>query len=346
MTYAIAWEPLSVLVASGLEDLAVAHWEEVEIDKEHVPLALDLERARAFEKVGQHATAALRREGVLVGYAAFTLMTAMFHRHTLHAFCSAVYVDPASRGPASLWLIDWCEKALADRGVVKIYIGSKQVHCRPCWTGGATRAPRGSTRRSLEALMSGGGGQAPVPFQPPNQAGAASAFQAGAEPWGSQGNALYGQANSGFNQLYQQALTNPYYGQAQNNANQAGQTGQAFGQQEMGYGQGLANLAGSLGQYAPAIAQTAFDPQNALYNRTQGQITNQANATAAQSGLAGSPFGAGLTNQANENFNIDWQNNQPASARTPASRHWARSPRRSRASTRAPVRSARLASTR
>lgn len=155
-----------------------------------------------------------------------------------------------------------------------------------------------------------GGSQAPVPFQPPNQAGAASAFQAGAGALGSQGNALYGQANSGFNQLYQQALTNPYYGQAQNNANQAGQTGQAFGQQEMGYGQGLANLAGSLGQYAPAIAQTAFDPQNALYNRTQGQITNQANATAAQSGLAGSPFGAGLTNQANENFNIDWQNNQ------------------------------------
>ena len=78
----------------------------------------------------------------------------------------------------------------------------------------------------------------------------------------------------------------------------------------MQWGQGLAALGQSLGQYNPAIAQTAFDPQNALYNRTQQQVTDQANAGAASSGLAGSPFGAGLTQQANQNFNIDWQNNQ------------------------------------
>lgn len=154
------------------------------------------------------------------------------------------------------------------------------------------------------------GQQAPTPYQPPNQAGAASAFQAGSAALGTQGQNLYNTANSGYSQLYNQALTNPYAGQAQTAANAAGATGQAFGGQEMGYGQGLANIAGSLGQYNGAIAQTAFDPQNALYNRTQNQVTDQANATAASSGLAGSPFGAGLTNQANENFNIDWQNNQ------------------------------------
>jgi hypothetical protein len=154
------------------------------------------------------------------------------------------------------------------------------------------------------------GGTAPVPFQPPNQAGAASAFQAGAGSLASQGQALYSQAQSGYNTLLQDAQANPYAGGAQTAANSASTAGQAFGTQEMQWGRGLQALGSSLGQYNPAIAQTAFDPQNALYNRTQGQVTDQANATNAASGLAGSPFGAGAVNQANENFNIDWQNNQ------------------------------------
>jgi hypothetical protein len=151
---------------------------------------------------------------------------------------------------------------------------------------------------------------APTPYQPPNQAGAASAFQQGASQLSSQGNSLYNQANSGYSQLYNNALTNPYYAGAQANANATGQAGVNFGNQEVGWAQGLQGLASSLGQYQTGIAQTAYDPQNALYNRTQNQVTNQANAQAAASGLAGSPFGASLTNQANENFNIDWQNNQ------------------------------------
>ena len=67
----IAWEPIDKLLRDGLEDLAVLHWEESEIDKEEIPLEIDVDRARAFEKASQYRIAGLRREGELIGYAAF-----------------------------------------------------------------------------------------------------------------------------------------------------------------------------------------------------------------------------------------------------------------------------------
>jgi hypothetical protein len=73
--------------------------------------------------------------------------------------------------------------------------------------------------------------------------------------------------------------------------------------------QGLANLLGGAGA---SVLNTAFDPQSALYNRTQQQVTDQANAVNSQYGLGSSAAGAGVANQASENFNIDWQNQQLA----------------------------------
>lgn len=57
------------------------------------------------------------------------------------------------------------------------------------------------------------------------------------------------------------------------------------------------------------ILQTGFDPQNALYNRTQQQLLDQLNAVNAQQGLSGTPYGAGVIGQKLSDFNIDWQNN-------------------------------------
>lgn len=121
----IRWETLDKLIGDGLEDLAMAHWEETEIDKNEVPLALDFERAKVFEKTGEHRTAAVRLNGRLVGYGAWTVTTATFHRSTLHAFCIAIYVEPECRGFGSLALIRWCERELTALGVKKIYIASK-----------------------------------------------------------------------------------------------------------------------------------------------------------------------------------------------------------------------------
>ena len=89
----------------------------------------------------------------------------------------------------------------------------------------------------------------------------------------------------------------------QQGANQAGQQYGQMGQQAAGQAQ---NLYGAGSQ----IYNTAFDPQNALYARTQQQVGDQINAGQAQRGLGNSPEGASEYNQGMTNFNIDWQNNQ------------------------------------
>jgi hypothetical protein len=64
--------------------------------------------------------------------------------------------------------------------------------------------------------------------------------------------------------------------------------------------------------YVPGVMATGFDPQSALYNQQYQKATDAAKASAAQSGLAGSPFAAGMTADAGQNFNLNWQDQQQA----------------------------------
>ena len=67
-----------------------------------------------------------------------------------------------------------------------------------------------------------------------------------------------------------------------------------------------ASLLPGVGQ----IMSTAFDPQQALFAQMYQQQQDQSNVTNAQNGVAGTPYGAGLVNQNNQNFDINWQNQQ------------------------------------
>ena len=55
---------------------------------------------------------------------------------------------------------------------------------------------------------------------------------------------------------------------------------------------------------------TSMDPQQALYDRTLQQTQQQQNAAMQSTGMAGSPYGAGIDNQALTDFNIGWQDTQ------------------------------------
>ena len=154
-----------------------------------------------------------------------------------------------------------------------------------------------------------GGGTAPTPYQPTGQAQADTAFQTGQQALASGGAGVQATAIPGFQSTYNQVSNNPYYQQAQDTAGTAATAGAALGAQSLSDASGLAALGQSLGQYATPIIQTGFDPQGSLYNRTQQQVGDQTNAINAMNGVAGSPYGAGLAAQANNNFNIDWQNN-------------------------------------
>jgi hypothetical protein len=111
---------------------------------------------------------------------------------------------------------------------------------------------------------------------------------------------LAGVQNAAFNPMYSSAIGaiagDPYFSQALSGA----QTGASIG----------GTLAPQLGSAAGQLLQTGFDPQSALYNRTAQQLLDQQRAINAMSGVGTSPYGAGVTGQTMENFNIDWQNQQ------------------------------------
>lgn len=114
-----------------------------------------------------------------------------------------------------------------------------------------------------------------------------------------------------FEQLTSQIQNNPYQGQAQGVAGM--EQGLGLGSIMPGQLQGMSNLYGMgnmAAGYAPQLMNTAFDPQNALYNRTYQQTMDQQNAINAMYGVSGSPYGAGVAGQTSSNFNIDWQNAQ------------------------------------
>lgn len=175
-----------------------------------------------------------------------------------------------------------------------------------------------SAGSAIASGMSGSGssspygtaGGSPATYIPANQGGADTNVQA------LEGN-LYNQditnqnaLTSQYQQQTQQLLNNPYAAGAQQSANDIAAMGVPIANASFAGASNLQGMGNTLVPYASQILQTGFDPQNALYNRTQQQITDQANAQNAMSGLSGSPYGAGVANQASQNFNIDWQNQQ------------------------------------
>lgn len=106
-----------------------------------------------------------------------------------------------------------------------------------------------------------------------------------------------------YQQLAQQSVNNPYAAGYQQNANATGQAGFNSG----------ANLAGSALSQLPnvnALMALGFDPQNALYSQLQNQNQQQNLAMLGNSGVASTPYGQGVADKSNTDFNINWQNQQ------------------------------------
>ncbi len=182
--------------------------------------------------------------------------------------------------------------------------------------------------------MCGGGMQtAPTGYQPANQAGADQSFQSGANQLASTGSQLSQQVNPAFSQIASNVQNNPYFSQAMTGAQGAANTANtqvapqqlAGATQQAGLGQGAAAMAPGYAamptSYIPATSnpeliaglQTlmqGYDPQSTLYNQQYQQQMDQQNAINAMNGVAGSPYAAGVSGQASQNFNTNWQSNQ------------------------------------
>lgn len=149
--------------------------------------------------------------------------------------------------------------------------------------------------------------QLPPTFNMPGMGQAAGGAMSGIGGLGQYNPYNIGQAQ----QITQGMVNSPYAGQYQQGAGTAGNLGQLQALGQYGVGQGITSMGmNQLAPYAGQVMNTAFDPQQALYNRSLQQNQQQQGALNAQAGVGTTPYGAGLADQANTNFNIDWQNAQ------------------------------------
>lgn len=115
---------------------------------------------------------------------------------------------------------------------------------------------------------------------------------------------------------YQSVVSGMQPGTPQANAYLQGSQG--AGAAQYGGGAALAGTAaGQLGN-VQSLMNMGFDPQNALYNYSQNQNQQQNLAALSNSGVAGTPYGQGVNAMANNQFNMNWENQQLGRASTAA----------------------------
>jgi hypothetical protein len=138
---------------------------------------------------------------------------------------------------------------------------------------------------------------------------------AGANPAYAQAAQIGAGQSGGFQGAVQQLLGdifNPNYQNAigQGNAQAGRLFGDAFSPQYDATVAAGNTAAGKQFGAGDAIRTQAFDPQNALYDRTYNRLSDQTGAGIANSGLANTPYGQSVRGNTLGNFNIDWQNQQ------------------------------------
>lgn len=108
------------MLADGLEDLLAANYEAVETDTDTFPLDVDWPAAFTMERQGLFKAISVRRDGVLVGYAAFHT-TAHFHScRARTAFCDVIYAPGRTAA-----LVRTAETLLKGLGVKRIFYAVK-----------------------------------------------------------------------------------------------------------------------------------------------------------------------------------------------------------------------------
>lgn len=127
-----------------------------------------------------------------------------------------------------------------------------------------------------------------------------------ANTFGNLGQSTLPNAQNIFNSLY----GNPFASMAQTGANTAAGMGTTAATNAFNTGGALTSAGTGLLPYATQIMNTAFDPQQSLYNSTLNQVQQQANAQNVASGVSTTPYGASVAGADIGNFNVNWQNQQ------------------------------------
>jgi acyl carrier protein len=123
--YTFAWAKLDDLLGMGIEDMLVAHWQEVATDQKAIPYAPDWDRYRHMEQIGAFKAMGAWRSDRLIGYNAFFVMPHIHYRHSVFAINDILYIDPDERGEPGVRLLLTAERDLFQQGAKKIVYHEK-----------------------------------------------------------------------------------------------------------------------------------------------------------------------------------------------------------------------------
>lgn len=105
-------------------------WEEIALDKDHIPLAVDIERYSQMQELGTLHILGARDEGRLVGYyIAFLFPHPHYKTAGVMAMTDVYYLLPEyRRGGFGVALLVEAERSLRAKGVTKAYMSCKVEH--------------------------------------------------------------------------------------------------------------------------------------------------------------------------------------------------------------------------
>jgi len=125
MTLTYQVEAFSAVLAE-MQPLWHAHWQEVAMNQDTIPLNPDLDAYRALEAAGVLHVLTVRDQGRVVGYHVAVIRPHLHYQQSLSAMTDLYYLHPDYRkGRAGVRLFQAFEASCKALGVEKLFTGTK-----------------------------------------------------------------------------------------------------------------------------------------------------------------------------------------------------------------------------
>lgn len=117
-----------VVIEEGAS-LFEAHWKEIAVNQEKVPLDPDYDKYYLLEDMGVLHVVTARDNGTLVGYFVSIIETGLHYKQNVFAINDILFIHPDYRkGSVGIKLIKFTEQCLKDRGIDVLVMRHKAAH--------------------------------------------------------------------------------------------------------------------------------------------------------------------------------------------------------------------------
>ena len=151
--FKIELESINELLADGLEDILSRHWEEIALDRDTTPLAVDWQTYRDLERAGILKPYVMRTpSGALMGYNVHFLRPPLHYSTERWSANDILFLDQRFRkGRAGIDLVRGVEPLLREAGAQKVIYHTK-LHVE--FGHGRARATLGRLFQAMGYLLS------------------------------------------------------------------------------------------------------------------------------------------------------------------------------------------------